>query len=106
MLLRRFRQILMELHWFNLIFDRGRYKKMLRSVIALTANHYVVHVHANNWRTWTIAEGIALPEVLELTFARRDADKVFEKCEWTFPTALDMPNNPAATDYCLGSFRF
>ncbi len=103
--LKQFRQIVGEFHFFNLATDRPRFNKMLRTVLALTAHHSVVHVHANNCAAWCITGAVPIPSVLEFTFVRNEG-KTFSPFTETFPTRLDMPNYPFRPDYPLGSFKF
>jgi hypothetical protein len=71
----------------------------------LTADHRVVHVHANNHRPFSIVGGIPIPSVLEITLARTQ-DTRLERSDELFPTALDSPCYRGRADFCLGSFRF
>ncbi|MER2268920.1 class I SAM-dependent methyltransferase [Methylobacterium oxalidis] len=100
-----FRQIVIEMHFLDRIGDEAFLDLCRRGVLALTANHRVVHVHANNWAPFLILGGIPLPSVLELTLVRRDRGPL-EPGDEVFPTELDMPNAPHLADLALGTFRF
>jgi hypothetical protein len=71
----------------------------------LTAEHRVVHVHANNHRPYSIVGGVPVPSVLELTLARAH-DVRLEKTDEVFPTPLDTPCYRGRADFFLGPFRF
>lgn len=103
--LRRFRQIVVEMHWFHRVVHPERFHRMLRAISALTVHHRVIHVHGNNYAPWATVSGVALPRVIEFTFVCMDG-KTFKPCESTFPTSLDMPNHPGHADFRLGHFRF
>ncbi|MDR7038105.1 NTP pyrophosphatase (non-canonical NTP hydrolase) [Methylobacterium sp. BE186] len=100
-----FRQIVIEIHLLDRLGSDAFLDTLRRGVLALTANHRVVHVHANNCAPYFILGGIPLPSVLELTLLRRDRRRL-EPSDETFPTALDMPNAPHLADFQLGTFRF
>jgi hypothetical protein len=76
-----------------------------RVVGVLTAEHRVVHVHANNHRPYSIVGGVPVPSVLELTLARAH-DVRLEKTDEVFPTPLDTPCYRGRADFFLGPFRF
>jgi hypothetical protein len=103
--LRRFRQIVCEFHRWTDFPDPARAERMRRAFRALTRDHCVVHVHANNHGGYRIVAGVPLPDTLELSFARR-SDWTFARGDEVFPTPLDAPNNPDFADYALGGFRF
>jgi hypothetical protein len=101
----QFRQIVVETHGWQLLSSETFGTKIERAIVNLTANHRLVHVHANNHAAYSIVGGVALPAVLELTFVRID-DKQFQPTDETFPTFLDQPCRPGTADYALGHFRF
>ena len=102
---RQFRQILVEFHGMRLLnLDTFRDRAAaLFSTFRMT--HQCIHVHGNNYGGMTIVEGIGMADVIELTLVRR-ADYAFQPSDEVFPTHLDRPNNVAAPDLFLGSFRF
>lgn len=100
-----FKQIVLEIHFLERLVEPEFASLVERAVAVLTAEHRVVHVHANNHRPYSIVGGIPLPSVLELTLARI-RDVRLETCVEVFPTALDMPCYRDRVDYRLGSFRF
>jgi hypothetical protein len=101
----QFRQIVGEFHRFTNVATPSRCERMRKAIIALTADHHLVHVHGNNYGPYLIMGGVPIPDSLELTFVRKD-DKTFEASDEIFPTSLDVPNNPGLADYRLGAFRF
>jgi hypothetical protein len=103
--LRPFRQIVMELHGFQML-DRPDFRaRAERAVATLTANHTVVHVHANNNSAYSIVGAVPVPAAMEITLVRSDAASLVPN-DQTFPTSLDMPSNPHRADFCLGLFTF
>ncbi|MEO3472525.1 hypothetical protein AAFN86_11705 [Roseomonas sp. CAU 1739] len=101
----RFRQIVVEFHWFERIAEDDWFAAAEQALTHLHRSHAMVHVHANNWGGVVLLGGIAFPRVLELTFARRDA-YAFEDETGLFPTAFDAPCNENRPDLYLGTFRF
>ncbi len=101
----RFRQMLIEFHWFERIGEDDWFATAEAALTHLNRTHAMVHVHANNWGGMVLIGGIPFPRVLEVAFARRDAYE-FEPETGPFPTALDAACNPDQPDLFLGAFRF
>lgn len=101
----RFRQMVVELHWFERVSDPAWFAAAEAALRHLARHHAVVHVHANNWGGMALVGGIAFPRVLEVTWARRDA-YALEPETGFFPTPLDAPCDPSRPDLFLGTFRF
>jgi hypothetical protein len=101
----RFRQALVELHWFERIHEDDWFCLAEKALTHLHRTHAVAHVHANNYGGLALIGGVAFPRVLEVTFARRDTYAFAEETA-QFPTELDAPCNPRRPDLFLGSFRF
>jgi GT2 family glycosyltransferase/glycosyltransferase involved in cell wall biosynthesis len=103
--LRQFKQIVLEIHYLERLTEPDFSKVVERAVEVLTADHRVVHIHANNHRPYSIVGGVPLPSVLEITLVRAH-DTRLEKTDEVFPSPLDTPCYRDRTDFCLGSFRF
>ena len=54
----------------------------------LTAYHVPVHLHANNFADVMLVQGVPIPDVLELSFLRRDLG--------SFSASLDGPDTRRA----------
>lgn len=103
--LRQFSQMVVELHTLDNLEELSFANLARRALRNLTTHHRVVHVHGNNWGSWGVAGGIPIPEALEITLLRSDRG-VSTFSDETFPTPLDMPNNPECADLYLGRFCF
>ena len=103
--LARCQQICCEFH------DLGKLSYMSFATAALDVfeklgkTHRVIHVHANNCMPLVNIENIAIPDVIEITFASR-AHFEFEETDETFPGPLDAPNYAGTPDIQLGCFKF
>jgi Methyltransferase FkbM domain len=90
-LLRRFRIIVIELHWLNHLWSKpffrvasGAFRKLLRT-------HICVHIHPNNCCGIVTRKGLETPRVAEFTFLRND--RVTSRAYATrFPHPLDRDN--------------
>ena len=100
-----FRQIVCEFHGFYRIGQSAWRRRAFRAFEKLAETHAVVHVHGNNYQPVVHFRGLVIPEVLEVTFARRKDYRTVESRD-VFPTELDRPNNPGAPDIFLGNFKF
>jgi mannosyltransferase OCH1-like enzyme len=111
--LEKFSQIVLEVHWPFDIYRCNMLKK-------LNKTHYIIHIHGNNYcdrdipkhlpsgRTFdgtvainnNIMPEIKLPEVFEVTYINKKLcdNSLIKMKEIQFPTILDYPNNPYATD--------
>ena len=96
--LARFETIACELHdWHRL--GEPEFNRSVRALLAkLAAGHAPVHVHANNNRGAVTVAGVTLPEVLEVTYLRRDLDEFPAVSTDPMPGPLDNPNNPYLPD--------
>jgi len=103
--LAKFAQIVCEFHNLSYLTDltfRARAQRVFGKLHRLFA---VVHVHGNNCCSFVDVCNIALPDLLEVTFASR-ARYSFVESDETFPTPLDAPNCPNVPSMVLGTFRF
>lgn len=100
-----FDQICIEFHHLGQL-NRAAFAEMASVVFHhLRKTHVAVHVHGNNNRPIYNVLGVPVPDVLEITLARRRSHAFLPSTE-IFPTAIDHPNRPEAPDLFLGSFRF
>ena len=99
--LAQFSQIIVEFHKMFDVVSIDRMQKILAVFNKLHEFHQVIHLHGSNNNRIGAIEGIALPDLLEITFVRRD-DLIFTDCTDSFPRAIDRPNNPSSPDYLLG----
>ena len=103
-LLARFSQIVLEVHDLHRLGEEAFNATAIRALTAL-ADFAPVHVHANNFAPIADVAGLAVPEVLEVTFLRRDLAQ-FRPSTTTYPTPHDTPNFAGAEDHLLWFFPF
>ncbi|WP_416407237.1 FkbM family methyltransferase [Agrobacterium rosae] len=90
--LRRFRIIVIEFHKLDMIFDRSSLQ-LLRPIIEKLTNDFVVaHLHPNNYRPFSSNHSIKIPNVLEVTFLRKDRIHDHAEKDVALPHYLDRPN--------------
>ena len=101
----RFAQIVCEFHFLQQVGEL-EYTELFLAVLDKLRHHFeVVHVHGNNaWPMVNVAN-VALPALLEVTFANRRCYQFAETNE-VFPTAIDRPNIPSTPELRLGCFKF
>lgn len=101
----RFDQIVMELHWLDHLHDDG-FRDAWRKVIGnIYATHQCFHIHGNNYGEIAVVHGVPVPQVVEVSFARR-AGRSFSASDEMSPGPLDQRNRQDAPDLFLGTFRF
>jgi len=70
--LSNFRQIVVEFHWLHEIVNENFRIKVLRVLEKVNKTHCVINAHPNNWSDPLIIENLQIPNVIEVTFLRRD----------------------------------
>ena len=69
-----FRQIVMELHWFDRIQNEDDYYfKILRVLSKINESHNLVVLNPNNYSNVFYLEGEVIPEVFEVLYLRKDS---------------------------------
>lgn len=98
-LLQQFSQIVVEWHRLT---DYKDSKNILNAIQRLNQTHQATHIHGNNFSpTVGRVADIELPEVLEMTYLRRDLAH-FIPSQRFFPTPLDRPCDKTLLDWELG----
>jgi len=87
-----FEVITFEIHYFNRLVDDEYYNNAFNVIEKMNKNHIPIWVHANNFGQMFFIEGLCIPEVLELTFMRRDLDVFPSISNDPIPGPYDMPN--------------
>jgi hypothetical protein len=100
-----FRQIVLEVHWLSRIADPDYRTRLGEALRKLNSAFTLCHVHGNNCAGLHFVDGLAVCDVLELTYVR--SDLVTRKPSQTvYPTMLDFANHPGAPDHLLWFFPF
>lgn len=98
--MQQFRQIVVETHW-AIAHPAVTVKEMPVEVLEkINETHQLVMIHANNYAHTVNVDGFNIPQVLELTYLRKDSYE-FGDYSWP-PKELIMPNNPHAKEIELG----
>jgi FkbM family methyltransferase len=87
----KIKQIVIEFH--NVLVD----ERVLNCIEKINQTHFLIHKHENN----NSFSEMRIPNVIELTFLRKNEVKVIELSKETFPTHLDYPNNNSFPDIFL-----
>lgn len=91
-LLSRFRIVIVEFHHLSRLFERSFFDLVMPVFEKLASTHVCAHIHPNNFLGVCRNHGIAIPELMEFTFLRRDRAH-------TITPALSFPN-PLDRDCC------
>lgn len=102
--LKSYEVICCELHNFSRLADESFFVKVKHLLQCLSQYHAPVHLHANNYGSVILTEGVPIPDVLELSYLRRDLDSFCGSSNEPIPGCLDRPNNPYKADLCLNPF--
>ena len=99
-LLYNFKQISLELH------DICKWEwrqKILKVLQKIRMTHQAVWIHGNNAGQAEVANGILIPNLIEVTFVRKDSYLLID-AECDFPMSLDLPNLKYRNDFELGNW--
>ena len=100
-----FKQIVCEIHALQICSADSFRKRAVRAIANLTQYHQPIHIHGNNFTDMYYIHGIAVPDCIELTLARK-YDYQFEDETSLFPTSLDFPCALDRPEMILGAFRY
>ncbi len=99
-LLNNFKQISLELHD---VCKEDYCENILRVLQKMGVTHQAVWIHGNNAGKAEIAKDILIPDLIEVTFVRKDCYTfIDERCE--FPMSLDLSNLKYRSDFELGNW--
>ena len=107
--LSRFTQIVGEFHNFHEIYKHEHFIKILNTLKKINQTHVNINLHPNNWSGFKIINGIPIPDVVELTFIRRDLFDILSgqkasNVKHYEVDQLNTPNNPNSPEYRLCFF--
>jgi hypothetical protein len=87
----QFRIIVLEMHELHAISTPMGGRLVSALLTRLKETHYLVHTHVNNCCAPLSVKGVLVPDVVELTFLRKDRAHVTGEFA-TVPSPLDQPN--------------
>ena len=106
-LLQNFKQIVIEYHGINSDHRRASHDVKISCFEKMANTHYIVHDHGNNSGTATVFNDIIVPDIMEITYVRKDAFYDKPRLNKTkLPCVLDKPNRPRKPDYNLNFYPF
>ncbi len=97
----RFDQIVMELHNLS---DISKKDLVLESLRKITNHHALIHIHANNYDRVEWYRDIMLPNTVEVTLVKREADEFLEDNRER-PLSIDAPCDSLVPDIRLGKWN-
>jgi hypothetical protein len=100
-----FEQMVIEFHDLHNLRDPGFRDWVYQIWEQITRTHVVIHVHARNTAGVNWISGVRVPDVVKVTFVRRDLGICVPSSE-QFPTLLDAVCDPSLRDINLDTFTF
>lgn len=97
-ILSSFKVIVIEFHYLSKIFESTEFTRMEKTLDSLQKNHYLIHSHVNNCCKPIWYKFLYVPEVVELTFIRKDLVNKTNGFR-LHPHPLDEPNLPSEKTY-------
>jgi len=104
--LSRFRQIVVEFHDLFQIGNLTLFNKIVNSLTKLSKTHHLMNFHANNWADFHLILGIPLPDVIEVTYLRREPESASSHQIVPLNRLLNAPNNPNLPEFAPNFFTF
>jgi hypothetical protein len=107
--LNRFRQIVGEFHNLHGIDDKEHYLKIMSVFNKLSGTHELINLHPNNWGGDKVISGVPVPDIIELTYLRKDIYSSFNSTAEFLKIPqegldLNSPNNPNSPEIRLSFF--
>jgi methyltransferase FkbM-like protein len=96
-ILEKFRIIIVEFHNFHHLDNKPHFNLVNATIEKIRERFEPVHLHANNYEKVANVNGVLMPNVIEVTFLRKDRIRG-NKRFLTLPHVLDLPNNPQWAD--------
>lgn len=93
-----------EVHDFEKLADPVFFAKVQAAFEKLNTHHVPIHLHANNYQSLVLVEGVPIPKVLEVAYLRHDLDTFQSFSSDPIPGPLDRPNHPGLPDICMNPF--
>jgi hypothetical protein len=100
-----FEQMVIEFHDLHNLRDPGFRDWVYQIWEQITRTHVAIHVHARNTSHVNWISGVRVPEVIQVTFVRRDLGICVPSSE-QFPTEWDAVCDPSVPDHRLDTFTF
>jgi len=91
----RFRQIIGEFHGFNNAVNLETINQVLSKILR---NFIVVNAHANNWGQYEIIKRLPVPDVIEITFVRKNSYESPNNADENQLQKFNSKNNPLDLD--------
>jgi hypothetical protein len=95
----RCEQIIFEYHGLQSLYQQANFNHYLQFLDRILETHEIVNSHINNWDSFEIIEGIPVPNVLEVTYVRKDLVAQLEGQENS--QTVNYPNNSSRADFLL-----
>lgn len=96
-ILEKFRILIIEFHNVESVRDKNFCQIVLSTLQKIKENFEIVHIHPNNCCGITSINGVAIPNVFEVTLLRKDRIKSRNFVN-KLPHPLDQPNDPSQAD--------
>ena len=96
-------QIVIEFHGlFEVVRNQVKFESALRTLRLVSSDFYTINVNPNNWGNAQVLHGITFPDVIEVSYLRKDLnfDGDYGRISWK-----GFPNNPNQPRLLLQSFE-
>lgn len=98
--LSRCHQIIFEFHGLQKLQLHSAYSSYINFLVRLRNTHTVVNSHINNWDRFDVIQGVAVPNVLEVTYVRNDLVLKYNG-RGSDAGEVNFPNNPSSAEFLL-----
>jgi hypothetical protein len=102
--IQRFKQIVAEFHHLHNIADDNFFSVVSKALTSLNKSHSLVNLHVNNWSDLHFIQGIPFPDVIEVTYIRRQSNDQLKPFE--MQNSKDSSNNFDIPDFASNFINF
>ena len=95
----RCKQIVAEFHNLHRIADFLFFDSVSKSLNMLNNSHDLINFHVNNWSNIHLVKGVPIPDVVEVTYVRKEHGLQSESRLLSLQKDENRPNNPDLPDF-------
>jgi hypothetical protein len=102
--LQRFKQIVAEFHHLHNIANDDFFSVVSKALSNLNKSHSLINLHVNNWSDLHFIQGIPFPDVIEVTYIRRQSSDQLKSFQ--LQNSKDSSNNFDMPDFASNFIKF
>jgi hypothetical protein len=102
----RCKQIIVEYHNLHEVGNQDFLDQATLVLKSLNESHFLVNLHANNWAKFDLISGVPFPDVIEVTYYRKERGILDNPKSISMLSDLNTPNNPQRPEHSLSFTKY